>query len=67
MQRDSVSVLGISEVRWKGQGETRSGNYMVYVYHSGAERAERSIVVHKTIVRSVFKEIVCSARIIALK
>jgi len=27
MQKNEVSVLGVSEVRWKGQGEIRSGNY----------------------------------------
>ena len=47
-------------MRWKGQGEIRSGDYTVY--YSGGERAERgvAIVVHKSIVRSVVKKIVCS-------
>ena len=51
MQKNDVSVLGVSEVRWKGQGEIRSGDYTVY--YSGGERAERSvtIVVYKSIVR----------------
>ena len=68
MQKNEVSVLGISEVRWKGQGEIRSGDYIVY-YYSGDERAERgvAIVVHKRIVRSVVKKIVCNDRIIAIK
>ena len=67
MQKNDVSVLGVSEVRWKGQGEIRSGDYTVY--YSGGERAERgvAIVVHKSLVRSVVKKIVCSDRIIALK
>ena len=39
MQKNDVSVLGVSEVRWKGQGEIRSGDYTVY--YSGGERAER--------------------------
>jgi len=66
MQKYDVSVLGVSEVRCKGQGEIRSGDYTVY--YSGGERAERgvAIVVHKGLVRSVVK-IVCSDRIIALK
>ncbi|PNF33125.1 hypothetical protein B7P43_G14718 [Cryptotermes secundus] len=53
MQKNEVSVLGVSEVRWKGQGEIRSGHYTVY--YSGGERAERgvAIVVHKSVVRSV--------------
>ena len=52
---------------WKGQGEIRSGDYTVY--YSEVERAERgvAIVVHKSIVRSVVKKMVCSDRIIALK
>ena len=47
MQKNEVSVLGVSEVRWKGQCEIRSGDYTVY--YSGGERAERgvAIVVHK--------------------
>jgi len=67
MQKNEVSVLGVSEVRWKGQGEIRSGDYTVY--YSGCERAERvvAIVVHKSVVRSVVKKIVCNYRIIALK
>ena len=64
MEKNEVSVLGVSEVRWKGQGEIRSGDYTVY--YSGGERAERGvvIVVHK---RSVVKKIVCNDRIIAIK
>ena len=48
-----MSVLHISEVRWKGQGEIRSGDYTVYYF--GGERAEKgvAIVVHKRVVRSV--------------
>ena len=67
MQKNEVSVLGVSEVRWKGQGEIRSGDYTVY--YSGGERAERgvAIVVHKSVVRSVVKKIVCNDRIIAIK
>ena len=47
MQKNDVSVLGVSEVRWKGQGKIRSGDYIVY--YSGGERAERRVatVVHK--------------------
>ena len=67
MQKNEVSVLGVSEVRWKGQGEIRSGDYTVYYW--GGERAERgvAIVVHKSVVRSVVKMIVCNDRIIAIK
>ena len=67
MQKNEVSILGVSEVRWKGRGEIRSGDYTVY-YLEG-ERAERgvAIVVHKNVVRSVVKKIVCNDRIIAIK
>jgi len=58
MQKNEVFVLGFSEVRWKGQGEIRSGDYTAH--YSGGERAERgvAIVVHKSRVRSVVKKIV---------
>ena len=67
MQKNKVSVLGVSEVRWTGQGEIRSGDYTVY--YSGGEWAERgvAILVHKSILRSVVKKIVCNDRIIAIK
>jgi hypothetical protein len=67
MQKNAVSVLGVTEVRWKGQGEVRSGDYTVY--YSGGDSAERgvAIVVHKSIVKSVVKKSVYSDRIIAVK
>jgi exonuclease III len=67
MQKNEVSISGVSEVRWKGQGEIRSGDYTVY--YSGGERAEKgvAIVVHKSVVRSVVKKIVYNDRIIATK
>jgi hypothetical protein len=60
MKKNEVSVRGVSEVQWKGQGEIRSGDYTVY--YSGGERDERgvAIVVHKSVVRSVVKKIVCN-------
>jgi hypothetical protein len=56
MQKNTVTVLGVSEVRWKGQGEIRSGDYTVY--YSGGDRAVRgvAIVVHKSVVKSVVKK-----------
>jgi hypothetical protein len=67
MQKNAVSVLGVSEVRWKGQGEIKSGDYTVY--YSGGDSAERgvAIVVHKSVVKSVVKNSVYSDRIIAIK
>ena len=65
MQKNEVIVLGVSEVRWKGQGEIRSGDYTVY--YSGGEEAGQgvAIVVHNSIVRRVVKKIVYD-RIIAI-
>jgi exonuclease III len=67
VQKNAVSVPGVSQVWWKGQGEIRSGDYTVY--YSGGVRAERgvAIVVHKSIVKSVVKKNVFSDRIIAVK
>ena len=50
MQKNEMSVLGVSEVRWKEQGEIRSGDYTLY--YSRGERVERgvAIVVHKSVV-----------------
>jgi hypothetical protein len=63
MQKKEVSVLGVSEVRWKEKGEIRSCDYTVY--YSGGERAGKvvAILVHKSIVRSDVKKIVCNDRI----
>jgi hypothetical protein len=57
MQKNQVSVLGVSEVWWKGQGEITSGDYTVY--YSGGEQAERgvAIVVHKSVARSVLRRL----------
>jgi hypothetical protein len=38
-RRTKVAILGVCEVRWKGQGEIRSGDYTVY--YSGGELAEK--------------------------
>jgi hypothetical protein len=67
MQKNAVSVLGVSAVRWKGEGEIRSGDYTVY--YCGGDRAERgvAIAVHKSVVKSVVKKSVYSDRIIAVK
>ena len=37
MQKNEVYVLGVCEVRWKGQDEIRFGDYTMY--NSGGERA----------------------------
>jgi hypothetical protein len=67
MQKNKVSALDVSEVRWKEQDEIRNGDYTVY--YSGGEPADKvvAIVVHKSVVRSVVKKIVYNDRIIAIK
>jgi exonuclease III len=67
MEKNVVSVMGVSEVKWKGQGEIRSGDYTVY--YSRGEKSERGVVtvVHKSTVGSVIKKIVCNDRIIAVE
>jgi hypothetical protein len=39
MQKKEVSILGVSEVRWKGQGEIRICDYTVY--YCGSEGPEK--------------------------
>jgi exonuclease III len=67
MQKNAVSVLSVSELRWKGQGEIRSDDYTVY--YCGGDRAERgvAIVVHKGVVKCVVKKSVYSERLIVIK
>jgi hypothetical protein len=67
MDKNGVSVMGVSEVRWKGQCEIRGGDYTMY--YSGGENSERgvAVVVHKGIVGSVVKKIGCNDRLIAVK
>jgi hypothetical protein len=67
MQKNELSVLGVSEVRWKGQGEIKSCDCTMY--YCGGERAENgvAIVVHKSVVRSFVKKIAYNGRIIAIK
>jgi hypothetical protein len=67
MKKNEVSVMRASEVTWKGQGEIRSADYTMY--YSGSEKSERGVapVVHKSIVGSVVKKIVCNDRLIAVK
>jgi lipopolysaccharide export system protein LptA len=39
MQKNEVSILGVSVVGWKGQGKIRSGDYTVY--YSEGEGTEK--------------------------
>jgi hypothetical protein len=60
MQKRAAFLLGVSKVRWKRQGEIRSGDFTMH--HSGDKMAERSavIVTHSSIVKSFVKMILCS-------
>jgi len=59
MEKNAVSVLGVSEVWWKGQGEIRNGDYTMYYSRSGRAERDVAIVVHKNMVKSVVKKMVC--------
>ena len=50
MQKNKLSVLGVSEVRWTGQGEIRSGDYTVY--YSGVPHKMKSVSFLKLMQRS---------------
>jgi hypothetical protein len=64
IQKNEASVLGVSEVRWEGQGKLKGGDYTMY--YSGSGRAENgvAIVVHCSVVRSVVKKTAYNDRII---
>ena len=38
MQKNEVSILGVSEVRWKGQGEIGTGDFTVLLVVNGLKR-----------------------------
>jgi exonuclease III len=67
MEKNGVSVMGVSKVRWKGHGDIRSGDCTMYC--SGGEKSERGVAieVHKSIVGSVVQKIVRNDRLIAGK
>ena len=56
MDKITVSVVGVSEVLWKGQGGSVGGDYAVC--YCGGRRAQGvvAILVLKSIVRSVVKK-----------
>jgi nitrogen regulatory protein PII len=62
VQKNTVSVTGVSEVQWKGLGEIRSGGNTVH--HSRGESPQQAvaIVVHRSKARSIVKKIVCNNR-----
>ena len=67
MDKCNVSVIGLSEVRWPGQGEKVSDNYTMF--YSGGERAERgvAILMKNEIVKSVMSVQCCSDRLMFVK
>ncbi|XP_021941042.1 uncharacterized protein LOC110840374, partial [Zootermopsis nevadensis] len=67
MDKNNVYIVGVSEVRWRDQGDFESGNY--HMYYSGGESAERNvaIVMQKWIKKSVIKVQACSDRLMYIK
>jgi hypothetical protein len=43
MEKNLVPVMGVSEVRWKGQGEIRSGDYIMYCSRKRNKRGQMLI------------------------
>jgi exonuclease III len=64
-EKGNAKEQGVGEVRWKGHGEIRSGEYTVY-YSRGEWDEIFVAIVHKSVVTSVIKKIVYD-RIIAIK
>jgi nitrogen regulatory protein PII len=66
MEKNEMSIMGVSEVKWKGQCEIRSGNYTMH--YSGGEKSKTgvAIVVYKSTVGSVVKKIVCNDNLLLL-
>lgn len=67
MDKNNVCIMGVSEVRWKEQGDFESGDY--HMYYSGSESAERgvAIVMQKWIKPSIIKVEACSDRLMYIK
>ena len=67
MKRMNLSILGLSEVRWKGAGKIESDD--VTFYYSIGERHEREvgIIVNKTVSRCVLGYYAVSDRVIMMK
>ena len=57
MTRVNVDILGISELKWTGMGETNTDNR--YIYYSGEESLRRNgvaIMVNKTLKSSTWMQ-----------
>ncbi|XP_026467839.1 craniofacial development protein 2-like [Ctenocephalides felis] len=67
MNKCKVGVVGLSEVRWQGQGETKSNGFTMY--HSGGDKSERggAVMVRNKSVRSVLNVNCLSDRLMSVK
>ncbi|XP_026467812.1 craniofacial development protein 2-like [Ctenocephalides felis] len=67
MDKCKVDVVGLSEVRWQGQGETESDGFTMY--HSGGDISERgvAVMVRNKSVRSVLNVNCVSDRLMSVK
>ncbi|XP_008484663.1 craniofacial development protein 2-like, partial [Diaphorina citri] len=67
MKRYNMDILGLSEVRWEGEGEITSGEYkMVY---KGGEKKEKGVglIFKQSMDNNIVKVIPKSERVIAIK
>uniref|UniRef100_A0A8D8R6E3 Craniofacial development protein 2 n=1 Tax=Cacopsylla melanoneura TaxID=428564 RepID=A0A8D8R6E3_9HEMI len=67
MDKQKINVMGLSEVRWRGEGEVISGEYkMIY---KGGTKKEKGVgfIYEKCMDKNVVKVLVKSDRVIAIK
>ena len=62
-----MDIVGVSEMRWEGQGEMRSGEYTVF--HSGDKRGRNGvgIIMRNSVAKRVQKVMYVDDRLIVLR
>ncbi len=67
MKRNKISILGLSETRWKNSGDFENDGYRIL--YSGGNKHERgvAVVIHKDYARRITKIVQHSDRIILVK
>jgi endonuclease/exonuclease/phosphatase family metal-dependent hydrolase len=67
IQRAEINVLGLSEVRWKGQGDFMSDDYRII--YSGGEKGQRGVamILDRTVGERVSKIIQYSERLMLIR
>ncbi|KAI5700830.1 hypothetical protein M8J75_003293 [Diaphorina citri] len=67
MEKHNIDIMGISEVRWKGEGELTSGDHKM-IYKGGAKKEKGVGFIYKrSMDKNVMKIIPKSDRVIAVK